>query len=53
MIDTTLASDCIKFTFQKNSFRKILKLMITIDDQTMNEKVQYDINREAGKTSSL
>ena len=27
--------------------------MITIDDQIEDEKLQYDINREAAKTSAL
>ena len=42
--DTTLASQ---------SFRKNIKLIITIDDKIRDEKLEYDINKEAEKISAL
>ena len=39
--------------FQKESFRKNIKLITTTDDKTRDEKLQYDINREAAKISAL
>ena len=42
----------IIFTFSKESFRKNIKVNHDIDDNTKDEKLQYDINREA-KTSTL
>ena len=37
--------------FQKEHFRKNIK--VTIDDKIEDEKIQYDINREAAKISAL
>ena len=39
--------------FQKESFRKNVKLIIAIDDKNKDEKLQFDINREAAKISAL
>ena len=48
VINVTLASD------NPLSFRKNLKkLIMTIDDKIKDEKLQYDINREAAKISAL
>ena len=46
---------CVRwsFTFQKESFRKNIKTNQTIDDKIIDEKLQYDINREAAKISAL
>ena len=46
---------CIRlsFTFQKESSRRIKKLIIIIDDKIRDEKLLYDINREAAKISAL
>ena len=46
--DTTLASDNPSH-FRKNVLERILKLINKIGDKTKNEKLQYDINREAAK----
>ena len=45
MIDIALASD--------NLLWRIWKLIITIDDKIRDEKLQYDINREAANISAL
>ena len=48
VINVTLASD------NPLSFRKNLKkLIMTIDDKIKDEKLQYNINREAAKISAL
>ena len=48
VIDVILASN------NPSRFRKnLLKLIITVGDKIRNEKLQYDINREAAKTSAL
>ena len=39
--------------FQKQSFRKNIKIIITIDDKIRNEKLQYNVKREAAKMSVL
>ena len=39
--------------FRKNLLEKIQKLIMAIDDDIRDEKLQYDINREAAKISSL
>ena len=49
--DTTLVSND-PFGFRKNLFNMYKKLM-TINDQIRDEKLQYDINREAAKISAL
>ena len=53
MIDTTLASQN-PLRFRKNIFlEKISNLIMTLDDKTRDEKLQYDVNREAAKISAL
>ena len=52
VIYVTLASDN-PLCFRKNLAERILKLIMTIDDKLRDEKFQYDINREARKTSTL
>ena len=39
--------------FRKNPLERIQKSIITIDDKIKDEKLQYDINREAAKLSAL
>ena len=51
VIDTTLASDN-PLHFRKNLLERIQKLNMTIDDKIRDEKLQYDINREAVKISA-
>ena len=51
VIDTTLASDN-PLRFRKNLLERIQKLNMTIDDKIRDEKLQYDINREAVKISA-
>ena len=48
VIDTTLPSNNL-LRFRKN----LIILMMTINDQIKDEKLQYDINREAAKISAL
>ena len=52
MIDATLASDNL-LRFRENILEKIQKLIMTTDEKIRDEKPQYDINREAAKTSAL
>ena len=49
---TTLTSDNL-LHFRKNFLERIQKLIINIDDKTRDEKLQYDINREAAKILAL
>ena len=35
--------------FRKNLVERMQRLIMTIDDKVRNEKLQYDINREAAK----
>ena len=51
-IDATLAPDNPS-SFRKNLLVRIQKLTMTIDDKIRDEKLQYDINREATKISAL
>ena len=51
VIDTTLASDN-SLRFRKNLAKRILKLIMTIDDKIKAKHLQYDINREAAKKSA-
>ena len=51
MIDTIFASDNL-LRFRKNLLERILKLIITIGYKIKYEKLQYDINREAGRISA-
>ena len=46
VIDTTLPSDDSS-RFRKNIFDTLLKLITTIGDKIKDEKLQYNINREA------
>ena len=46
--DATLASDN-PLCFRKNLLERIKQLIMTIDDKIRDEKLQYDINREAVK----
>ena len=50
--DTTLASDNL-LRFRCYLFLKMLKLNKQIDGKIGDEKLQYDINREAWKISAL
>ena len=51
-IDTTLPSDNSS-CFRKNLLERMQKLIMTIDDKVIDEKIQYDINREVAKVSAL
>ena len=51
-IDATLASDS-PLRFRNNLLEGIKKLIMAIDDKIRDEKLQYDINREAAKISAL
>ena len=48
VIDTTLASGN-SLRFRKNLLERIQKFIMKIDDKTKDEKLQYNINREAAK----
>ena len=50
--DATLPSND-SFKVQKESFKIIYNKIMTIKDQIRDEKLQYDINREAAKISAL
>ena len=50
--DKTLSSDD-PLRFRKNSFRIIYNKIMTLEDQIRDEKLQYNINREAAKISAL
>ena len=52
VIDTTLASDN-SLRFRNNLLERIQNLIMTINDKIKDEKLQYDINREAAKISAL
>ena len=52
VIDTTLPSD-YSLLFRKNLLETIQKLIMTIDDKIRNEKLQYDVNRQAARISAL
>ena len=51
-IDVTLASDN-PLNFRKNFLERIQKQIMAIDNKIMYEKLQYQINRGAGKISLL
>ena len=51
VIDATLVSDNPS-RLRKNLLRRIY-LILTIDDKIRDDKLQYDINREAAKVSAL
>ena len=50
--DTTLPSDN-PLRFRKNLLKWIYDTIMTTDDHIKDEKLQYDINREAAKISAL
>ena len=52
VINTTLASDN-PLRFRKNLSRKNIEITMTINDKIRDEKLQYDINKEAAKISAL
>ena len=52
VIYTTLASDNYS-SFRKNLLERIKKLIMKIDDKIKDEKLRYDINRDAAKISVL
>ena len=52
VIDTTLASDN-PLRFSVNLLERIQELIMTTDDKIKDEKLQYDINRQAAKISAL
>ena len=52
VIDTTLASDNFS-RFTENLLERMQNLIITVDDRIKDEKLQYEINREAAKISAL
>ena len=52
MINTTLASDN-PLRFRKNLSRKNIEITMAINDKIRDEKLQYDINKEAAKLSAL
>ena len=43
----------LSFTFRDNLSERIQKLILAIDGKNRNEKLQYNINREAAKISAL
>ena len=49
---TILASDNSS-RFRKNLFKKNIKLIMTIDDNIKDEKLQHNINREETKISAV
>ena len=52
VIDTTLASGN-PLHYRRNFWERILKLVMTIDDNIKHEKLQYDIDCKASKISAL
>ena len=52
MTDATLASDN-RLCLRKNLLERIQKIIMKIVDKTRDEKLQYDIYREAAKISAL
>ena len=50
VIDNTLAKI---LKYRKNILETIYKLIMIIDEKIRDEKLQYDISREAGKISAL
>ena len=52
VIDASFASDNYS-RFRKNLLKRILKLIMRIDDKIRDKKLQYNINREAAKISAL
>ena len=52
VINTALAS-VNPLRFKKNLVERIYKVIMTTDNETTNEKLQYDINVEAAKISAF
>ena len=52
VIGTTLLSDN-PLHFRNNLVQRIQKLIMTIHDKIRDEKLQYDISREAAKISAI
>ena len=52
MINTALAS-VNSLRFKKNLVERIYKVIMAIDKETTNEKLQYDINVKAAKISAF
>ena len=52
VIDTTLASDNL-LHFRKNLLERIEKLIIAVDGKIRDEKLQYNVDREAAKIPAL
>ena len=52
VIDITILADN-PLHLRKNFLERIWKLIMTTDDKIIDEKLQYDINREAAKISAL
>ena len=52
MIDATVASDN-PLRLRKNLLKIMSKIVMAIDDNIRDEKLQYNINREAAKISAL
>ena len=52
MIDIILASDN-PLRFRHNLLERLQKLIMTIDSKIRDEKLHYNINREAAKISAL
>ena len=48
VIETTLATDN-PLRFRKNLLERIQKFIMTIDDKIKDEKLQYDLNKEAAR----
>ena len=51
-VDATLASDNT-LRFRKNILERIQKTIVKYDGKVKDEKLQYDISREAAKISAL
>ena len=52
VIDATIASDHL-LRFKASLLERIQKIIVTIDDNFRDGKLQYDINREAAKIEAL
>ena len=52
IIDATLASDYF-LHIRKDILGRIQNLIVKIDEKIKDEKLQYDINRETAKLSTL
>ena len=51
-IDATIVWENLS-RFRKNLLKRIWKLITTIDDKIRHKSLQFDINKEAAKTSAL